>query len=223
MNIYCISDIHGHLLAFNYALSLVEEHLAEENTKLVLLGDYIHGPNSYEVLDRIISLQTKWGKAKVIALRGNHEDMACSGTWPIGESRIKSENSNQAKDGRYLAWMKSLPFYYCEGNVIFVHAGIDEELKEMWKWTDEHTFMWKYPAQTGTFFENLKIVAGHISTATIVGDPTFHDIVFDGKSHYFIDGTVQESGTLPILLTNTDTETFYHITENGKLPIFPYT
>lgn len=50
---YCISDIHGCLSAFNNALNIVIEHLEEENTSLILLGDYVHGgEDSYGVLDR---------------------------------------------------------------------------------------------------------------------------------------------------------------------------
>ena len=78
MKIYCISDIHGCLWEFEEALSLILEHLNEEDTKLILLGDYIHGGGEdYEVLDRVMSLQekyNKYGDEKVIALRGNHED-----------------------------------------------------------------------------------------------------------------------------------------------------
>ena len=45
MKIYCISDIHGFLAEFEEALSLVLDHLDEPDTKLCLLGDYIHGGN----------------------------------------------------------------------------------------------------------------------------------------------------------------------------------
>ena len=222
MKIYCMSDIHGYSSEFDYALSFVEERLAEPNTQLILLGDYIHGPDSYGVLDRIMYLQEKWGYDKVIALRGNHEDMVCDGTWPIGEPRIKSEDGEYEQDGRYINWMENLPVYYSEGDVIFVHAGVDEELEESWDWTDEYTCMWKHPAQTGKFFENLKIVAGHVGTAEIAEDPTFHDIYYDGESHYFIDGTVQESGEIPVLMADTDTGEFYRVTESGEWIILPY-
>ena len=53
--IYAMSDLHGNIDAFDYALSLID--LTEEDTKLVLCGDYIHGADSYGVLDRIIELQ----------------------------------------------------------------------------------------------------------------------------------------------------------------------
>ena len=222
MKIYCMSDIHGYLFEFDYALSLIEEQLEAPDTKLVFLGDYIHGPDSYGVLDRMITLPEKWGGDKVIALRGNHEDMVCDGTWPIGEPRVKSEDGKYDKDGRYIKWMKNLLFYYSEENIIFVHAGIDEELEDMWEWTDEYTCMWKYPVQTGKFYGNLKIVAGHVGTAEIAQDPTFHDIFYDGESHYFIDGTVQESGAIPVLLIDTEANRFYRVTESGAWPVLAY-
>lgn len=43
MKIYCMSDIHGCLAAFEEALDLFEEHLEEKDTRLLLHGDYIHG------------------------------------------------------------------------------------------------------------------------------------------------------------------------------------
>ena len=51
MKIYCMSDIHGCLAAFEEALDLFEEHLEEKDTRLLLLGDYIHGgEDNYGVL-----------------------------------------------------------------------------------------------------------------------------------------------------------------------------
>ena len=198
-SIYAMSDIHGCLDAFEYALSLVDFY---GDNKLILLGDYIHGPDSYGVLDKIMQLQNKYGSDKVIALLGNHEDMACDGRWPIdGIGNEDDDNDNHTEDDdRYLMWMQNLPRYYVEGNTIFVHAGIDEEAEDLWEWgTDDYTFTEKYPAQTGRFYSDMKIVAGHIGTAEISGDPGFHDIYFDGESHYYIDGTVLHSGIIPVI------------------------
>lgn len=54
------------------------------DNKLILLGDYIHGPDSYGVLKKIMQLQNKYGSDKVIALLDNHEHTVCDGRWPIG-------------------------------------------------------------------------------------------------------------------------------------------
>ena len=85
MKIYCMSDIHGCIVEFEYALSMIEDQLGRPDTKLILLGDYVHGPDSYAVLDKIISLQNRWGSEKIIALMGNHEEMVCDRRWPIGQ------------------------------------------------------------------------------------------------------------------------------------------
>lgn len=218
--IYAMSDIHGCLDAFEYALSLVD---FSGDNKLILLGDYVHGPDSYGVLNRIMQLQNKYGNDKVIALLGNHEDMACDGRWPIGESRDENDYDHEENDDRYLMWMQNLPRYYAEGNTIFVHAGIDEEAEDLWEWgTDDYTFTEKYPAQTGRFYSDMKIVAGHIGTAEISGDPGYHDIYFDGESHYYIDGTVLESGIIPVIKIDTENNKYYRVTEAGAWLILPY-
>lgn len=73
MRIYAMSDIHGCLSAFESALSDI--NLDDGISKLVLLGDYVdRGPESNAVLQRIMKLQECYGE-RVIALRGNHEEM----------------------------------------------------------------------------------------------------------------------------------------------------
>lgn len=229
--IYAMSDIHGCLEAFEKALALVD---LSENNKLILLGDYIHGPNSCGVLDKIMQLQNQYGCDKVIALMGNHEVMALDGTWPIGERTWPigertwpvGENGEEYDDRknreeRYLLWMKNLPRYYTEGNTVFVHAGVDEEAEDIWEWeTDDYTFTEKYPAQTGPFCMN--IVAGHVGTAVISGNPRFHDIYYDGQSHYYIDGTVLDSGMIPVIKVDTERDKYYRVTDSGDWLILPY-
>lgn len=226
--IYAMSDIHGCPAAFDAALELVD--LSGEN-KLLLLGDYVHGgEDNYGVLDRIIALQRRYGTDKVIALRGNHEEMAVEGSWRISEH--KSERSwdidydEDDRDDEYISWMENLPYYYTEGRTIFCHAGIDEDSEDAWEYsTDEHTFTWKYPAQTGKFYcgdADMKIVAGHVYTSEISGDPRFHDIYFDGESHYYIDGDAIDSGEIPILAVDTVNDKYYRVTDSGMWIVEPY-
>ena len=68
----------------------------------------------------------------------------------------------------------------------------------------------------------MKVVAGHTGTSLISGDPAFHDIFYDDKSHYYIDGTVLESGSIPVLLVDTTTDRYYQVDENGAYLILPY-
>lgn len=226
MKLYCMSDIHGCLEEFEEALSLVTEHLEEDDVKLILLGDYIHGgADNRGVLDKVMSLQYRYGADKVVALMGNHEEFVLLGDSSI-DCLIKAfaDVYDGGKDDGYIRWMKDLPRYYAEGNTIFVHAGIDEGAGDLWEWgTGDEVFTGKYPAETGQIEGlDMKVVAGHIGTAEIAGDPGFHDIYYDGASHYYIDGTVLESGRIPVLMVDTETDTYYRVTEGGTWLILPY-
>lgn len=227
MKIYCMSDIHGCLIEFEAALSLFEIHLKEPETMLILLGDYIHGgTDNYGVLDKIMNLQERYGTDRVLALMGNHEEFVLKGEASI-EHIVKPLHEHFAEnhsDDKYVQWMQNLPRYYTEGNTIFAHAGIDEDAGEFWEWTTgEDMFVNKYPAETGKI-EGIeeKVVAGHVATAVISGDRGFHDIYYDGESHYYIDGSVCESGEIPVLMVDTDTDRYYRVTENGNWLILPY-
>ncbi len=216
MKIFAMSDIHGSPLEFEKALSLVD--LSGDNM-LILCGDYVHGYDSYTVLDRIIALQQKYGYDKVVALLGNHEEMVMNGMWPICEN--EEIECDEAREERYIRWMNSLPRYYATDTQIFCHAGVEEEAGEEWKWgTNEYTYTEKFPAQTGKFC--MDIIAGHVGTYSIAHNSSFHDIYFDGESHYYLDGTVLRSGIIPVLMYDTDTNKYYRMSENGPWFILPY-
>lgn len=75
--IYAMSDLHGRYDAFLDALKHLEEKGVDfTKDKLVLLGDYIdRGPESRQILEKIIELRQQYGKSQIIALLGNHEVM----------------------------------------------------------------------------------------------------------------------------------------------------
>lgn len=107
-------------------------------------------------------------------------------------------------------WMKALPYYYETDTQVFVHAGVDEEAGELWKWvTSEDMFLNKYPAETGEFYKD--IVAGHVSTASIRGDKDFHDIVWDGANHFYCDGMVGISKKVPVLVYDQEEKQYYSL------------
>ena len=222
MKIYAMSDIHGCLQEFEAALELVD---FSGDNKLILLGDYIHsGADSYGVLKKIIKLQQKYGNDKVVALMGNHEELVIEGRAPIQESWGDGlYDSGNSEDDNYIFFMQNLPLYHVEDNVIFVHAGVDEDAGEEWEWeSTDRDFLEKYPAETGHFSGEMIIVAGHVGTAVIANNYKFHDIYFDGDSHYYIDDTVYESGIINILMYDTEDGKFYQVSEAGKFEIEPY-
>lgn len=95
---------------------------------------------------------------------------------------------------------------------------------DLWEWcTGEDLFIGKFPAETGKIEGlDMKIVAGHVGTSVISRERGFHDIYYDGASHYYIDGTVLSSGEIPVLMVDTETDTYYRVTETGYWVIMPY-
>ena len=220
-----MSDIHGCLPEFEAALSIISDLLEEEDSMLILLGDYVHGGSDGRgVIKRIIDLQNKYGLDRIIAILGNHDEWVLEGTSSIDYMDNISNEDQDEEDDYYISWISKLPRYHVEGNTIFTHAGIDEEAGDLWEWgTGDDVFTSKYPAETGQITDlEMKVVAGHVGTAEISGNPRFHDIFYDGASHYYIDGTVLDSGTIPILMVDTETDMYYKVTEGGCWLLQPY-
>ena len=71
--IFAMADIHGYADVFQRRIQQIEGYL-EKGHQLILLGDYIdRGPASYQSLHLAYSLQKKYGKDRVVVLKGNHE------------------------------------------------------------------------------------------------------------------------------------------------------
>lgn len=103
-----------------------------------------------------------------------------------------------AADPALMDWLRSLPYFYEAEGQIFVHAGIDEEAGDWWPWTtQEYVFTQKFPAETGPFYKD--IIAGHVGTSGLAGDPDAHGVFWDGENHYYIDGSIQRGGRLNLL------------------------
>jgi serine/threonine protein phosphatase 1 len=153
---FAIGDIHGDLAALQGAIGLLPK-LDGEDT-LVLLGDYVdRGPNSAQVIEFVRTELPKRVPAKVVALRGNHEDgwlRVASGGWPefvvpapngclamlrSFQNRVVREDELATRDdlatmqlGEFipapvLAWMNDLPYWYEDEHAIYVHAGLVEK------------------------------------------------------------------------------------------------
>lgn len=130
--------------------------------------------------------------------------------------------------GDLINWYKNLPLYYRTDTQIFVHAGIDEEAGKYWHVvTPDDMFIEKYPPTKGKFY--MDIIAGHVSTSTASGNRNNHDIYFDGKSHFFIDGvdsypnnTRDDDRVIPVLVYEEETVNgttsglYFSLQEDGK-------
>ena len=128
-----------------------------------------------------------------------------------------------SKHKELISWIRKMPSYYEAENQIFVHAGVDEEAGKYWMWgTSDSILLGKFPATKGKFYKT--IVAGHVGTGTrdLADDRSYHDIYYDGESHYYIDGSVYKGGKLLLLAYDEETEKYYQV-ENGKMiPVRPF-
>ena len=147
-----IGDIHGDLESFERLLTRLPP-LDSEDT-VVFLGDFIdRGAYSAEVVERARKMAEQ-GPAKVIALRGNHEDAwlrVIDEGWfeflfPRSNGCLETLRSYQGRAGQDLEapdaddleamqrggffppdvvdWMRGLPHYYEDEHAIYVHAGL---------------------------------------------------------------------------------------------------
>ncbi|OJG23754.1 hypothetical protein RR47_GL000469 [Enterococcus columbae DSM 7374 = ATCC 51263] len=110
-----------------------------------------------------------------------------------------------------LAWLKrkyQLPRYVETNTQIFVHAGVDEETGEHWRlFTPDEIYTCKYPFTTGEFYKT--IICGHFHSSLVADDEEYLGrVYYDQASHYFIDGYVNKSGTIPILVYDTQTQRY---------------
>ncbi len=187
--IYAMSDMHGDLESYERALSVVD--LDDPENLLILCGDYMAPPDGdFTMIYAIMELQRQHPD-QVIALMGNHEYRF------VEEHRFTAYEDDPA-----FAWMRELLLYYETDTQIFVHAGVDEEAEDLWKWgTEDAYFCEKFPATTGPFLKD--IIAGHVGTYVVAGDDSYHGVFWDGASHYYIDGTVHQSHQIPVLKYDT--------------------
>ena len=121
-------------------------------------------------------------------------------------------------NGNLIKWVRKMPSFYETDSQIFVHAGVDEEAGEYWKWgTGDEVFLWKFPASRGSFYKT--VIAGHAGTGTVARDKHFHDVYYDGESHYYIDGSVYKGGKLLLLGYDESDRKYYQIEKDRMVPI----
>lgn len=129
------------------------------------------------------------------------------------EAGVRNEIKNNIKFNPFINWFKKRyrdKRYYETDTQIFVHAGLDEEAGKLWKdLTSSEMFTNKFLTTTGEFFKD--IISGHIASWEVAKDKTYQGkIYFDGKNHYFIDGDVYHSKTIPVICYDTVTKSYQY-------------
>lgn len=121
---------------------------------------------------------------------------------------------------KLILWIEQMPSYFETENQIFVHAGVDEEAGEYWMWgTVDRILLGKFPATKGKFYKT--IVAGHVGTGTwsLANDRNYHDVFYDGESHYYIDGSVYKGGKLLLLAYDEENGKYYQVENRKMIPV----
>lgn len=130
------------------------------------------------------------------------------------ETDVRNEIKNNIKFNPFINWFKKRyrdERYYETETQIFVHAGIDEEAENLWKeLTSSEIFTNKFLITTGRFHK--AIISGHIASWEVAKDRRYlGKIYYDSKSHYFIDGDVTNSKTIPVLYYDTITQKYHFL------------
>ncbi|MFZ1962473.1 MAG: metallophosphoesterase [Roseiarcus sp.] len=150
--LYAIGDIHGRSDCLKRAHALIDRDVAErraaDRALEIYVGDYVdRGPDSKGVIDLLVARSTR---ARVIALRGNHEIMMESflrGEIPFDDWRrlggletilsygvdargllkkgdVLPRDLAEKVPVQHLRFLSSLRSVYTAGGYCFVHAGL---------------------------------------------------------------------------------------------------
>ncbi len=126
--IIAIGDIHGCYYTLRDLLQKV--HYNTEKDILIFVGDYIdRRKHSRDVVRFVMKLQADHGE-KVIALSGNHEQLAVDANghpgvlWYVNGGEKTYLEYKKTNSCVPVEWFKHLPLYYETENFIFCHAGL---------------------------------------------------------------------------------------------------
>jgi serine/threonine protein phosphatase 1 len=163
-----IGDIHGHVAALAGLLRLVEPRPADT---VVFLGDYVsRGPESREVIQAVIDLGQR---CRVVALRGNHEEMlldarrdpaALEGWVDVGgDATLVAPGASEAWRGLdEVQWtfVAGLPIVHESDEHFFIHANYapNRAIAEQ----DSRTALWlPLDPPPGPHYSGKTAIVGH--------------------------------------------------------------
>lgn len=145
---FAVADLHGRYDLLLAAIERIEQSSHSGGT-IVFTGDYVdRGPQSAQVIERLMQGPSDPARWKWICLQGNHEDimLTClaatglTGRYWLPNGGGATLISYGAKEGAsfldalalvpqaHIDWLKSLPFIYVDDYRVFVHAGVDETI-----------------------------------------------------------------------------------------------
>lgn len=200
---FVIGDLHGDIEALRVVLGRLPRLGAYDT--LVFLGDYLdRGPDSAAVIDLVRRELPRSTPARVVALRGNHEDAwlrVVDHGWPefvlppgngcaaalrsfVGRDPtaddLRAMYSGAFLPAEVVAWMRALPYWYEDEHAIYVHAGLplqDGAFPHPADVREKASLLW---SRSRSFFLNYRgklVICGHTTT----------DLLPQELSHYTPD------------------------------------
>lgn len=214
---FVLSDIHG---CYKQLLALLENW--DKEMSLFILGDLIdRGEDSFKVVQAIMNLKKMYGD-KVVVLMGNHEDMFLrfidnpskygdlyfmnGGNKTVfdfiqGNVVLAKDFNEMAEQMKHFAaeevsFIRSLPLCDEFGDVVFVHAGINQSLPD-WRDTSKEDFLWDRKMVLKKNETGKTIVFGHTPTQYLHKCPKNHQMwISEDGSYIGIDGGCVFGGQL---------------------------
>lgn len=187
---FAIGDVHGDLDALRTLLHRLPA--MDRSDTIVFLGDYVdRGPHSAEVVELVRALGGLT-PARVVALRGNHEDawlrVVDQGGWPgfvlppgngcvecmasfaPGVEDLALLHSGGFFPPDVIAWMRSLPHWYEDDHGLYVHAGlplVDGRYLHPSEVEDPGVLLWTRKKAFFRDYVGKRVVVGHTVTSTL--------------------------------------------------------
>ncbi|HZT58662.1 MAG TPA: metallophosphoesterase [Pyrinomonadaceae bacterium] len=189
MSTFVVGDVHGRRSQLRHLLSLLPRDAGRDT--LVLLGDFIdRGDDIPGTVADVLSLVGDAAAGRVVALRGNHEQMFLdfldegAPLWlhpAVGSSETFSQYTGDALTNELRSWweeaqrrvsdslpaehvefFRSLPLFYEDEHAFYVHAGLDGE-KHPGE-TDARHLLWSRNPDFYKHYYGKPCVFGHTPT-----------------------------------------------------------
>lgn len=116
---YVIGDIHG---CYDEFIALSQQIGITEDDLIIALGDIVdRGAQSVALFDYFKN------RENAVVLMGNHERKHLNGVLSYAQEIVKVQF--QDRYGEFLAWLKTLPYFYETDTAIIVHAFFEHDKK----------------------------------------------------------------------------------------------
>ncbi len=188
---FVIGDIHGRRAQLGALVKRLPRDPAADT--LVLLGDYIdRGEDAPGVVEAVLALQAETGAGRVVALRGNHEQMLLDFVdqgdelWlhhAVGSEHTFAQYAGHemglmllddydavrrevaaAVPATHFEFFRGLPLYYEDDYAIYVHAGLEGGGGKHPRDTDARRLLWGRDDDFFRFYYGKPCVFGHTPT-----------------------------------------------------------